>query len=333
MRVLPWRNTNDPYPIWLSEIILQQTRVQQGLPYYESFLKQFPKVSDLARASQDEVLKLWEGLGYYSRARNLHEAAKYIHEELNDVFPGDYKSLLTLKGVGPYTAAAVASFAFGEQIAVVDGNVYRVLARFFGLEMDISSSKAHNYFQNIAQNLLEEGEDPALFNQAIMDFGAMQCTPKNPLCETCPFEAQCVAKADNKINILPVKLSKTKVIDRYFDYIITQDAQQKYLVNQRLSSGIWQNLFEFPLIENAVKLPLETVEEQIKLEYNSYDIQQLFAFDSEYQVHKLSHQRLYIRFWKLEVGDNLKGYDKDCLLNFAYPIVLVNFIQKNWLKI
>jgi len=197
-RDLPWRQTKDPYKIWLSEIILQQTRVAQGLPYYEAFIKQFPRISDLATADEEAVLHLWQGLGYYSRARNLHLTAKMIHENNHGAFPNNYQELLKLKGVGPYTAAAIASFAFGETVALVDGNVYRVLARIFGNQTNIASSAAYKTFFELASQLIDTAQ-PAVFNQALMEFGALACTPKNPNCTCCPFAKDCVAYQTGKV--------------------------------------------------------------------------------------------------------------------------------------
>ena len=209
-RDLPWRDTINPYFIWLSEIMLQQTRVAQGLPYFLSFTQAFPTVFDLANAEEEQVLKLWQGLGYYSRARNLHETAKYIANELNGIFPNNYSDLLKLKGVGEYTAAAIASFSYNEPVAVLDGNVYRVLSRYFNLDTDISDFKSKKIFQSLAQEVLLK-EKPALFNQAIMEFGALQCVPKNPDCQNCIFSSSCGALQCKKVGLLPVKSKKTKV--------------------------------------------------------------------------------------------------------------------------
>src|SRR5690606_28672368 len=204
-RDLPWRNTKNPYKIWLSEVILQQTRVAQGLPYYENFVKHFPTVFDLAKANEEQVLKIWQGLGYYSRARNLHHTAQYVSENLNGEFPKTYNKLIKLKGIGSYPAAAISSFSNDENVAVLDGNVYRVLSRYFGIETDISSSQGKKEFQEMADEVLDK-KRPALFNQAIMEFGALQCVPKNPNCEVCVFNDSCVALQKNKVAQLPVKL-------------------------------------------------------------------------------------------------------------------------------
>ena len=219
-RDLPWRNTIDPYFIWLSEIMLQQTRVAQGMPYFFAFTEAFPTVFDLAKASEQEVLKLWQGLGYYSRARNLHKTAQYVAFELDGKFPDNYKALLSLKGVGDYTAAAIASFSYNEVVPVVDGNVFRVLSRVFDIEADISQPASKKIFQELAMELMPK-DHPAIFNQAIMEFGALQCVPKNPDCTICVMNDGCLALKMDKVNQLPVKLKKTKVTNRFFNYFIS----------------------------------------------------------------------------------------------------------------
>jgi len=227
-RDLPWRETKNPYYIWLSEIILQQTQVKQGLPYYEAFVKQYPSVFDLANASEEAVLKLWQGLGYYSRARNLHATAKHIAFNLNGKFPNNYKDLLTLKGVGDYTASAISSIAFNEVAAVVDGNVYRVLSRYFGIKTPINSTTGIKEFKSLASSLIDK-KQPATFNQAIMEFGARQCKPKNPDCTTCPINRGCAALQKKLTDTLPVKLKKTKVSTKYFNFLVCIDANKNIL--------------------------------------------------------------------------------------------------------
>lgn len=247
-RNLPWRETSNPYNIWLSEIILQQTRVTQGLPYYLKFIENFPTVHDLAKAEEETVLKLWQGLGYYSRARNLHTTAKYISFELGGNFPNNYTDLLQLKGVGEYTAAAIASISFNENIAVVDGNVFRVLARYFGIELDISQSKTKKEFQKVANDLLPKGK-ATVFNQAMMEFGARQCVPQNPDCENCVLNTSCFALQKNKIKELPIKTKKLKIKNRYLNYVVVKDKNEHFLIEQRTENGIWKNLYQFSLIE------------------------------------------------------------------------------------
>lgn len=246
-RPLPWKNEKDPYKIWLSEVILQQTRAAQGRPYYEAFVRQYPTVQALADAPEDALFKLWEGLGYYSRARNLHAAAKAIVAEQGGQFPTSYEAIRSLKGVGDYTAAAVASFAYGLPYAVLDGNVYRVLARFFGIELPIDSPAAKKTFGTLAQALLDK-EAPAAYNQAIMDFGATHCTPQRPNCPACPFAGRCAAFRERKVGDLPVKAKKLHKKDRYFVYWVFNQGDQVY-IHKRTERDIWQNLYSFPLTE------------------------------------------------------------------------------------
>lgn len=247
-RDLPWRHTNDPYAIWLSEIILQQTRVDQGLPYYQRFLSNYPDVLQLAAATQQEVLNLWQGLGYYSRGRNLHATAQQIARDYSGVFPDTHEGLLKLKGVGPYTAAAIASFAYNLPHAVIDGNVFRVLSRYFGIEAPINSTEGKPIFEALAKELLDLG-NPALHNQAIMEFGALQCKPVSPNCSACPVLTTCSAHRDNQVAQLPVKLKKVKVRKRYFVYHLQQNVQRQLAFQKRGPKDIWEGLFEFPLTE------------------------------------------------------------------------------------
>lgn len=241
-RSLPWRETKDAYAIWLSEVILQQTRIVQGMSYWERFMAQWPTVNDLAAATENEVLKAWQGLGYYSRARNLHTAARQVMELGG--FPQTFKELKTLKGVGDYTAAAIASIAFGEPVAVVDGNVYRVLSRYYGIDTPIDSTEGKKEFQALAQSLLPVNE-PADYNEAIMDFGATQCTPNSPHCSTCPLCETCVAFREQRINELPVKSKKVKQRERHFTYLYIE-YEGKIAIHQRGAGDIWQGLWEFP---------------------------------------------------------------------------------------
>eukprot|EP01038_Epipyxis_sp_PR26KG_P019552 gene19552-27691_t len=261
-RDLPWRNTVNPYPIWLSEIMLQQTKVAQGLPYFITFMDAFPTVLHLAQADEEQVLKLWQGLGYYSRARNMHKTAQIIAFELKGSFPNNYNDLIKLKGVGEYTAAAIASFAFNEVVPVVDGNVFRVLSRYLDIETDIASASAKKEFSALAKELMPVN-NPALFNQAIMEFGALQCVPKNPDCTNCIFNTSCAALQKKKVTELPVKLKKTKVTNRYFNYLVFLDNLNKTIINKRTEKGIWHNLYEFPVIEAEEELDFETISEAI----------------------------------------------------------------------
>ena len=291
-RELPWRNTRNPYLIWVSEIILQQTRVAQGYNYYMRFVERFPTVSDLAEAKEDEVLKYWEGLGYYSRARNLHAAAKSI----NGQFPTTYEDVLSLKGVGEYTAAAICSFAYDLPYAVLDGNVFRVLSRYYGISTPIDSTQGKKEFKQLVQELLDINR-PALFNQAIMDFGALQCTPKQPLCQTCPLADSCIAYNNSLIDVLPYKQGKVKVADRYFNYFYFVDKEGNTYIHKRVLKDIWIGLYEFPLIETSEKSELaELLPKLEELTNGSFDdVKQLI---SDYK-HVLSHQRIHTNIYKV----------------------------------
>jgi A/G-specific adenine glycosylase len=329
-RDLPWRETSNPYPIWLSEIILQQTRVAQGLPYFFSFMEQFPTVFDLANAPEEKVLKLWQGLGYYSRARNLHETAKIIAFEKKGIFPNNYKELLQLKGVGDYTAAAIASFSFNEAVPVVDGNVYRVLSRIFDIETDISSAKAKSEFQKLAFEFMPK-DQPALFNQAIMEFGALQCTPQSPDCTQCVMNGICLALQKKKVMQLPVKLKKTKVTNRFLNYLLFEDENNNTLIQQRTDKGIWHKLYEFPLLETNKSVAFETISEELKRnQFIDNEIIELIKMDDTDTIHKLSHQKLHIKFWKVKVKGSInKGVHLWEVKKYAFPIVIYNFIEKN----
>lgn len=298
-RTLPWRETKDPYKIWLSEVILQQTRVAQGMDYYLKFTTEFSTVEDLANASIDQVLKLWQGLGYYSRARNLHAAAKQVMEQFNGSFPDNYDDLLQLKGVGDYTASAVASFAFKEAKPVLDGNVFRFLSRIYGIATPIDSGQGRKTFKALARDLIDQ-QNPDLFNQAIMEFGALQCTPKQPLCISCPFQDECVAFRNNRMADLPVKTNKTKQSQVYLHYFILRYNSTTY-IQQRPKEGIWGGLFEFPNIESNQpldrnKIAKETLPNSIvgHTNYRTINI-------SAPIKHILSHRKISCTFWKVEL--------------------------------
>ncbi len=326
-RDLPWRKTTNPYPIWLSEIMLQQTRVAQGLPYYIAFTEAFPTVTALADADEQQLLKLWQGLGYYSRARNLHQTARTIAYDLDGKFPDNYQQLIKLKGIGDYTAAAIASFAFNEAVPVVDGNVFRVLSRYFDVETDIAAASAKKEFAALAKTLMPD-DQPALFNQAIMEFGALQCVPKNPDCNACIFNNSCAALQKGKVNQLPVKTKKTKVKNRYFHYLVFEDSQNQTLLHKRTGKGIWQHLYEFPLMETDVPETQDTVIERIQSEYGSYGITDIFAYGAPL-THKLTHQHLSVSFYKVSVSGTLPGgIPMKSLHDFPFPIVIFNFLEK-----
>jgi A/G-specific adenine glycosylase len=327
-RDLPWRNTINPYPIWLSEIMLQQTRVAQGLPYFMAFMEAFPTVFDLANAEEEQVLKLWQGLGYYSRARNLHATAKYIATELKGDFPPNYNQLLQLKGVGEYTAAAIASFAYNEPVAVVDGNVFRVLSRYFNMDNDISDGKTKKEFQILAQQLLPN-DKAALFNQAIMEFGALQCVPKNPDCGNCIFSSSCAGLQHKKVNILPVKSKKTKVTNKFFNYLILKDIQGNFVVQKREGKGIWENLYEFTLIETPEMSNEIDFMNQLKATkfYNQLPAD-ISLLNTEVIQHKLSHQNLHIQFYILNFNQKIKeAKSLSEIQKLPFPIVIHNFMQ------
>lgn len=283
-RDLPWRQTKDPYKIWLSEIILQQTRVDQGLNYYLKFIEHYPTIQDLADAEEKDVLNLWQGLGYYSRARNLHFASKQVVDQFNGTFPDSYSSILELKGVGKYTAAAIASFAFKEAKGVVDGNVFRVLSRVFDIEEPIDSTKGQKMFHSLADELISDTH-PDEHNQAIMELGALICTPKSPNCENCPVNEMCLAFSKGNIDERPVKSKKTKVTDKFFHYLVIKN--KGHVLLEKRTSGIWKNMYQFPLIETESKdLPGVLNKQDAKSSYE--------------RLHILSHQRIHAIFHELK---------------------------------
>lgn len=328
-RDLPWRKAHEPYQIWLSEIMLQQTRIEQGLPYYNKFIETYPSVFHLANAPQEEVLKLWQGLGYYSRARNLHETAKYVAFELNGVFPGDYQGLLKLKGVGDYTASAIASICYNEPVAVVDGNVYRVLSRIFGVETPINSSQGKKEFKQLATQLLDK-EDPANFNQGLMEFGALHCKPARPACDDCPFSDKCIALRDKKVKELPVKLRKSAVKKRFFNYLVLEDGQEQTLLEQRTGKGIWTGLYQFPLIETEELIDEEQLlDKRLLRKLASNPRAEVQLYNREPIVHKLSHQHLYTRFWLVKGVQSLeKAVKLEKVKEYPVPVLIANFLNE-----
>ena len=328
-RDLPWRQTKDPYKIWLSEIMLQQTRVAQGLPYYLKFVQAFPTVFDLAAASEQQVLKLWQGLGYYSRARNLHATAKKVAQEYDGVFPQTYKDLLALKGIGDYTASAIASICYQAPTAVVDGNVYRVLSRVFGITTPINSAGGIKEFKTLAQSLIDP-INPGQCNQAIMEFGARHCTPQNPDCESCIFSERCRAFLNDQVAQLPVKIRKQKIKKRYFNYIVPIDSKEKTLLNQRSEKGIWQQLYEFPLVESTGPVTQDVLLEQpLVYELSSGSPEaELTLYNNEPVVHKLSHQHIHASFWILSLPDvGQKGIFATQIKEYPVPVLLERFIE------
>lgn len=329
-RNLLWRETKDPYKIWISEIILQQTRVDQGLSYYEKFIASFPEVEDLAKAKEDEVLKVWEGLGYYSRARNLHFTAKLVTNELGGIFPNTYKGLLELKGVGPYTAAAIGSIAFGLPVAAVDGNVYRVLSRYFAIADSIDESAAKNKITELAHEVLAK-EHSGNHNQAVMELGATVCSPVNPTCSDCPLNVSCISFAENLQSELPVRTKKPKVRDRYFYYSVIL-SNNEVLISRRGAGDIWHGLYEFPLLESDAKLDDTEIVGSMKL--NSKDV--VLSVSNEFK-HILSHQRIYAKFVLIKSdsfeSSNFTRVKTEKLNDFAFPRLINRYLEKQTLVI
>ena len=336
-RPMPWKGEDDPYLIWLSEIILQQTRVEQGMPYYERFREAYPTVRDLAAAPRDEVMKCWEGLGYYSRARHLHATAKQITEEFGGSFPANYRQLLSLPGIGPYTASAIASFAFGLPYAVVDGNVFRILARVLGTETPIDTTKGKKEFSRLAQQLLDE-QAPGRYNQALMDFGAVQCVPRNPDCNRCPFAEKCMARQTGRIDRLPVKSKKPERKDRYFQYFILR-WEDRLILHRRTGKDIWRQLYEFPLIESE------------KPEYSGWESSKLWRhlnLQPGGEVvrtagpfrQQLTHQRIMAVFREIiltgpppELPDHYQVVNRKNLSKFAFPKLIDCYLRDNSLNL
>lgn len=292
-RDLPWRRTTNPYHIWVSEVILQQTRVNQGMSYYLNFVEQFPTIQHLANAPIDDVMKAWQGLGYYTRARNLQAGAKQVIDQYNGKLPQSYNDLLKIKGLGTYSAAAVASFAFNEAVPAIDGNVYRILSRVFGIFTSVDTSQAKKEFFNLGLELIDK-VDPASFNQAIIDFGALVCTPRLAKCEECPFNEFCYAYRNNLVYSLPVKGKRIIPKDRFFNYLMINFNGSTF-VNKREEKDIWHSLYEFPLIESQVQLSLdELIQMKEWAELLGIDVNVLSV--SEPIKHQLSHLTIYARF-------------------------------------
>lgn len=328
-RELPWRDTEDPYVIWISEIILQQTRVAQGYDYFQRFIRRFPDVRALAEADEDEVMRYWQGLGYYSRARNLHEAAK----GMNGVFPTTYEGVRALKGVGEYTAAAICSFAYGMPYAVVDGNVYRLLSRYFGIDTPIDSAEGKKLFAVLAEEMLDKSR-PAVYNQAVMDFGAMQCTPRSPGCMSCPLAEGCSARREGRVEQLPVKRHKTKTSDRYFHYIYVRMGACTF-IHKRTGDDIWKNLFELPLVETAGPVSEEAFRQLP-------EVRALFAGDERSALrlvcgnvkHVLSHRVIHADFYEAVLPEESASFSaylrvrREDLGEYAVPRLIEAFLEK-----
>lgn len=337
-RDLPWKKDRNPYYIWLSEIILQQTRVEQGIPYFKKFIKKFPNLKALANASEDDVIKQWQGLGYYSRARNLHATAKEVNKNYQSQFPETLDELKKLKGIGAYTAAAIGSFAFNKPYAVVDGNVYRVLSRYFARKEDLYSSKGKRFYQNLAQKLLDK-KNPARFNQAIMDFGALVCKPQSPLCDECPIKINCSACKQKAISNFPkskIKITKKK---RFFHYLVIEDKSHHLILKKRNKNDIWKSLFDFP--------GLETLDDYVLSDKSlkAFLLQQLnikqFKFTPSPKEYKqtLSHQIIISKFYHLEIHQHFAQQtpylltNTKKLINFAYPKTIDCYLRDNYINL
>lgn len=335
-RELPWRTHPTPYHVWLSEVILQQTRVSQGLDYYRRFVERWPSVEALAEATEEEVLKMWQGLGYYSRARNLHQCARQVVERHNGVFPADFGQLRQLQGIGNYTAAAIAAIAFGLPHAVVDGNVYRVLSRLYDIDTPINTDKGVKLFAELADDLLDRSH-PGRHNQALMEFGALQCLPKNPDCTACPLQSHCLAFAHRSVSQRPVKEKKTKTKTRFFHYLVLRTPNDGLYLRKRQGNDIWKNLYDFPCVESEESLSVEDV-------VNSAEFRALIQ-NQDFQIkktspqytHKLTHQTIVATFIEIKILDFLPLIQtNDILLAFEnglgtlpVPKLIDNYLTKN----
>ena len=331
-RAMPWKKEKDPYKIWLSEIILQQTRVEQGLAYYEKFIKHFPTIKDLAAANGKKVFKLWEGLGYYTRCKNLIFTAKEIVEQYNGVFPNDYHEILKLKGIGPYTAAAIASFAFNQPYPVVDGNVFRVLSRYFGIDTPIDTTEGKNLFTDLANMVLDK-KNPAGHNQAMMDFGATVCKPVNPICEPCVFKKSCKAFLQNRVEMLPVKNKMTIVKKRQF-YFFVIESKGKIALRERLEKDIWLHLHEFPVVETQKQEDINALIKNVqKAGWINKDAVLLRI--SKPFIQKLTHQVIHAIFIELKVTKTpaaLSKYiwmDRSLLQNISFPKIIREYLKSS----
>jgi A/G-specific adenine glycosylase len=328
-RDLPWRSTTDPYKIWLSEVILQQTRVVQGLPYFQNFVHRYPTVASLAEASDQEVMRMWQGLGYYSRARNLHKCAKHVADVYKGVFPTSYRALLELPGVGEYTAAAIASFSAKEKVAVLDGNVFRVLSRLTGTDAPINTPSGRKLFASLASQYLNESQ-PDLYNQAVMDFGALWCTPRNPNCEECPFKKKCVAATNGTQHSLPVKIKSAKSKTRYFNYFVLKKGRS-LLMKKRQDKDIWNGLFDFYLIETKKQTKAaKLMAEDPKLKSMSISS----ANSSVVYKHVLSHQTIFSTFIIVEgetdfvaEEETMKYYSLPKINQLPKPVLISRFLE------
>jgi len=337
-RQLPWRETDDPYKIWLSEVIFQQTRIEQGLAYYHSFTERFPTVQHLAQASEDEVLKLWQGLGYYSRARNLHAAAKTVVEKFNGRFPENYDNILTLKGIGPYTAAAIASIAFNLPHPVVDGNVMRVISRWFAIEEAVNSTVGKKKIETVVNELLAK-HSPGTFNQAMMEFGALYCKPKNPDCEACIFNTSCLAFQKKLVEKLPLKIKNQPPKKRFFNYLLLlsgKGANQKVYLNKRPEGDIWQGLYDFPLIETETETEIDGLVNSIAWKTVFNDTNPVVIKVSRIFKHQLTHRQIFAKFIVIKIekspskiADNSICVNLKNLGNYPVPRLIEQYLLEN----
>lgn len=332
-RALPWRDTSDPYKIWLSEIILQQTRVIQGLPYYNNFVSRYPTVTKLAAANEQEVLRLWQGLGYYTRARNLHKCARSVVDFHEGNFPGTFRELLSLPGIGEYTAAAIASIAFNEKVAVVDGNVFRVLSRLFGIDKPINSPEGKDVFAKLANDLIPE-KNPGTHNQAIMEFGALFCTPKNPQCAACVFQKNCIAYNRQIQHLLPVKLKGKESKRRYFYYVVVEH-KDHLLMKKREEKDIWTGLYDFHLIEKKRPVKFEKLLEEEPLRQIAKNAEEIKT--TKNYKHVLTHQTIFSRFIivksskrSVQPDKNHSFYSLHQISALPKPVLVSRFLNEHY---
>ena len=326
-RALPFRENKDPYRVWLSEVILQQTQMETGIKYYNIFIKNFPNIKSLANSSEKKVYSLWQGLGYYNRAKNLHKSAKIIYKKYNGLFPDNYNELIKLPGIGKYTASAISSICYNEKRLVVDANVFRVLSRFYGISKDISKPSSYNYFLNFGEKIAQKITDFGEYNESIMDFGGSVCLPKKPLCEKCVFEINCFAKKEKKIEFFPIKNRVIKIKKRFFNYIVFED-KNRILIKKRTQKDVWKNLYEFYLAED------QTVSSK-SLSFGKNHMG-YFSLKSK-DTAKLSHQIIKINFYRLKGGEynlekigedlNMVVVKKSNLKNYAFPKVIDNYLK------
>ena len=320
-RDLPWRLTKDPFKIWVSEIILQQTRIEQGIKYYHRFLRKYPDIPSLAKTTDKELLKIWEGLGYYSRALNMFKTAKIVLKKYNGIFPSTYSELIDLPGIGDYTASAISSICADEVQPVVDGNVLRFLSRLYKIDLPIDSAKTKTYFKNLGFELIKDVK-PGDFNQAMMDFGSTVCKPRKSDCKHCMFSSNCKAYNSNSVMSYPFKKKKIKIKHRYLNYVVVISDDNKTRINKRDDSGIWKNLYEFPLIETETETSANEIIKKLDIDF-------LKLKEVKKTKHKLSHQLLHIKFFTFKVGNTFDDYISiESLSKYPFPRPINKFISE-----